>query len=61
MVVPVGMMVPFRMLVPVGLAIPVRIPLAVITIAFFGVVVAETVMGIIARMVVTVIVALSAG
>jgi hypothetical protein len=46
------------MLVPIGPAIPIRIAPAIITVAFFGMVVAEAVMGVVPRMVVTVILAL---
>lgn len=59
MVVFASMMIPIRVLVPVRPPVPIRIPLAIITVAFFGMVVAETEMGTVARMVVTVIAALS--
>ena len=57
MVVPVGMIVPvlLRMLPPIGRTIPVRIPRAIRAITLVGMVVTETVMRIIARVVVTVV------
>jgi hypothetical protein len=46
------------MMIPVGATIPVRVPLTITGVALFRVMVAEAVMRLIARMVVTIVLAL---